>query len=850
MEIFVQIFLALIFLTFFINIIRFFFVIKYKKNNKEKYILLKIKTDPVNEIWPIWAEWLFSAIHASLEKNTFWEWFIKKEKEKVSFEFWIINQKIALFIYCNENQKSTIEGQLYAQYPNIEIEKVEDYSRKWLKIKIQNKNFSKNWKSQRQFREILDTSTAIWAELELASPYIFPIKRYVNFEDSGSSSRIDPIAWIFASLSRLNASDEQIWIQISTTPIWWIWRNRWQNLMKSLSSGLFAHSPSLENSYSLKFLDIWNWKKISWIKAYLMKLFFWWYWRWIWAETQSEETAENNVDKTKESPSIAVSSKIARMWFEVNIRIIYLPKKENKHLAKNKLKEVISSFYQFNLMHLNWFQPRIFNKSNKIILKRFQNRAIIRPDILNTEELATIWHIPEMSVKTPNLEIVSSKKLEWPLNLPSPDIEEKNNFTSLWKTNFRWNSREFWIKNNDRRRHIYIIWKTWMWKSTILENMIFSDIQAWKWVSVIDPHWDLADAVLSFIPKNRVNDVVLFDPADSAFPISFNMLECKNKEQYWVVASGLLWVFKKMYSESWGPRLEHILRNTILALVEVEWTTMLWILRMLSDAKYRNWIVKQVENPTVASFWVNEFWRMQERQLVEAIAPIQNKVWQFLSSSLIRNIFWQRKSSIDLRFAMDKKKIIIVNLSKWKIWEDNSSLLGSMMITKYQIDAMSRANIAEKDRIDHYLYVDEFQNFATDSFATILSEARKYRLNLTMANQYIAQMSDEVKWAVFWNVGSMITFQVWYDDALYFENQFSEEVSSNDIVSIPKYNTYMKIMVDWMPTNTFSAGTLPPPQLNNEDDIIWKTIKVSRERYWRPREKVEEDIIKRSNTLS
>ena len=180
MEIFVQIFLALLFLTFFINIIRFFFVIKYKKNNKEKYILLKIKTDPVNEIWPIWAEWLFSAIHASLEKNTFWEWFIKKEKEKVSFEFWIINQKIALFIYCNENQKSTIEGQLYAQYPNIEIEKVEDYSRKWLKIKIQNKNFSKNWKSQRQFREILDTSTAIWAELELASPYIFPIKRYVN----------------------------------------------------------------------------------------------------------------------------------------------------------------------------------------------------------------------------------------------------------------------------------------------------------------------------------------------------------------------------------------------------------------------------------------------------------------------------------------------------------------------------------------------------------------------------------------------------------------------------------------------------------------------------------------------
>jgi len=852
--------LVLIFFIIFLNIIRFLFVKKYKKQNKEKYVLLKIKSDPTNEIWPIWAEWIFSAIHWSLDKRSFSDWFIKKEETKVSFEFWVINQKIALYIFCNEKQQNTIEGQLYAQYPNIEIEKVEDYSKKWLKIKVSNENpstgsrwqpiSSESQNEKKQFKEIFDTSTAIWAELKLTNPYIFPIKRYVNFEDSATSSRIDPIAWIFAWLSRLNATDEQIWIQISTNPIWSIWRSRWQELMKSLSSGLFAHAPWLENSYSLKFLDIWWWKRVHWLKAKLMKWFLWWYGRWVWAETQSEESAEENVDKSKETPSIAASSKIARMWFKTNIRIIYLPKKENQYLAENKLKEVVSSFYQFNLMQLNWFEPKIFNKSNKLILKRFQNRAVIRPDILNTEELATIWHIPENTVKTPNLETVTSKKLEWPLNLPSPDIEEKTNFTSLWKTNFRWNWREFWIKNDDRRRHIYIIWKTWMWKSTILENMIFSDIQAWKWVSVIDPHWDLAEAVLSFIPKSRVNDVVLFDPADSAFPVSFNMLECKNPDQFDIVASWLLWVFKKMYAESWGPRLEHILRNTILALVEVEWTTMLWILRMLSDEKYRLWISRQIKNPTVASFWNEEFARMQDRQRIEAIAPIQNKVWQFLSSSLIRNIFWQKKSTIDLRFAMDKKKIIVVNLSKWKIWEDNSSLLWSMMITKFQIDAMSRANVPEKERIDHYLYVDEFQNFATDSFATILSEARKYRLNLTMANQYISQMSDEVKWAVFWNVGSMVTFQVWYDDALYFENQFSEEVSSNDIVSIPKYNTYMKIMVDGMPTSTFSASTLPPPDINHDVDLIWKTIKVSRERYWRPREKVEEDIIKWSNNLS
>jgi len=397
----------------------------------------------------------------------------------------------------------------------------------------------------------------------------------------------------------------------------------------------------------------------------------------------------------------------------------------------------------------------------------------------------------------------------------------------------------------DRRRHIYIIGKTGMGKSTLLENMIYSDIMSGKGVGVIDPHGDLADTVLSFIPSSRTNDVVLIDPADRDFPVAFNMIENIDPVYNTIVCSGLVGIFKKIYAESWGPRLEHILRNTILSLLEYPGTTMLGITRILQDDVFRKKVVSCIKDPIVKSFWVNEFSKMQDKMRVEAISPILNKVGQFLSSPIIRNIVGQSKSAIDLRFAMDKSKIVIVNLSKGRIGEDNSALLGSMMITKFQLDAMSRANIPEEDRKDFYLYVDEFQNFATDAFATILSEARKYKLNLTMANQYIAQMPDEVRDAVFGNVGTLISMQVGFDDAEYFSQQFGEEVLPPDLVGMSKYTAYMRLLIDNMPSRTFSMETLPSPAGMKRDDARAERIrKVSRERYATPRAIVEDKILR------
>ncbi|MBD3270194.1 DUF87 domain-containing protein [Candidatus Peregrinibacteria bacterium] len=457
--------------------------------------------------------------------------------------------------------------------------------------------------------------------------------------------------------------------------------------------------------------------------------------------------------------------------------------------------------------------------------------------------------MPNNTVKTPNILWVRSKKLEPPNNLPTVIEGKDNNVTAIGATNYRGINQKFGLKVNDRRRHMYIIGKTGMGKSTLLENMIFSDIHAGKGVGVIDPHGDLAEAVLDFVPSWRTNDVVIFDPSDRDYPIAFNMLENVDPSLNTIIASGLVGIFKKIYGDSWGPRLEHILRNVILSLLEYPGTTMLGIPRVLQDAEFRRRVIRKVEDPLVKSFWVNEFEKLEPRQRTEAISPILNKVGQFLSSPIIRNILGQVKSKVDFRFAMDNKKIVVVNLSKGKIGEDNSSLLGSMLITKFQIDAMSRANIPEKDRIDYYLYVDEFQNFATDSFATILSEARKYKLNLTMANQYIAQMPEEVKDAVFGNVGSILSYQVGVDDAEYLSMQFSEEASPIDLTNLNKFTAYTRLLVDGMPTKTFSLNALPPPHIENEPDRKEKIVRLARERYCVPREIVEDKISRWSKGL-
>ncbi|HUT96450.1 MAG TPA: CxxC-x17-CxxC domain-containing protein [Candidatus Paceibacterota bacterium] len=427
----------------------------------------------------------------------------------------------------------------------------------------------------------------------------------------------------------------------------------------------------------------------------------------------------------------------------------------------------------------------------------------------------------------------------------------ENEITILGETNFRNKRTKFGIKTKDRRQHVYVVGKTGTGKSELLKNMAIQDIQNGHGVAIVDPHGDFAETMLDFVPSNRVNDIIYFNPADLEYPITFNIMENVEPEYRHLVVSGLMGVFKKIWPDVWSARMEYILRNAILSLLEYPGSTLLGVNRLLADKDYRQKVLEKVTDPSVKAFWTNEFAKYPDRFREEAVAPIQNKVGQFISTPLIRNIIGQVKSSIDMREIMDQGKILIVNLSKGRVGEDASQLLGALVITKLQLAAMSRVDVLEHERKDFYLYVDEFQTFATDAFASILSEARKYHLCLTLAHQYVAQLDSmgdkgkntKVRDAIFGNVGTLITFRVGADDAEFLEREFLPVFIADDLVNLTKYTIYLKLMIDGVASRAFSAQTMAPstvPKKSFEDKII----KLSRERYTISRKAVEEKIAR------
>ena len=428
-----------------------------------------------------------------------------------------------------------------------------------------------------------------------------------------------------------------------------------------------------------------------------------------------------------------------------------------------------------------------------------------------------------------------------------PDgVAFNKNITYLAKTNFRAQEQVFGIKRKDRRQHMYVLGKSGSGKSVLLGNMIVQNIWNGEGVCVIDPHGELVESVLATIPAHRVKDVIYFNPADTDYHIGFNVLQVDDPKYKHLVASGLMGIFTKIWANAWSARMEYILNNAILALADTPGSTLLGIPRLLVDKDYRQVVINNLKDPVIKAFWIHEYenWRDQYRN--EAIAPIQNKVGQFLSTSIVRNVVGQAKSTIDLFEMMNTGKIFLVNVSKGRIGEDNSALLGGMIITKLQLAAMERVRIPEDERKDFYLYVDEFQNFVTDAFASILSEARKYRLNLTLAHQYIAQLvtkdSEAVRDAVFGNVGTMIVFRVGAADAEFLEQEFEPEFMIQDMVNLPNYTIYLKLMVDGVTSRPFSAKTLPPYKIPENSNVSQEIIESSRRLYARPRETVEKEI--------
>ncbi len=775
-------------------------------NNKT---ILEILVDRQNEKWAGAFEHILIVLHNTIEeikgnivtKNTY-------KRPDFSFEIAKIWNKIRFFVVCENQYVNFLRNQIFAHYPNIEILETRDYL--WV---------------------IPNDKMFVW-RVWLEKNSLYPIKNFSEIQENSSGSVVDPYSSLTSAL--------------------------WKTGENTLNAFLITFSPipdSMWKQASLKMLALANLRLPTFLKKFVLLLYelkilfvpIIWCMKIIkfFLQTPSDEQAWEEKKDLSDWLDENIKWKLSRLWYGVDMHILCAS--EDALLNKLNIKEIFSPLWIFAFFGQNSLQLKEITQNQKVI-DQIKSRTCWDSFILSTQELSWLVHLPTTYVKTPAINWVLSRSFEPPSNLPIlwQWDENKSDFTPIGISNFRWSKIPFWIGSSDRRRHVYIIWKTWMGKSTLLENMIIDDIKKGRWVAVIDPHGDLAETVIWHIPKARTNQTIIFDPSDVNSPIAFNMLDWVSAEHRPLVASGLVWIFKKIFWESWWPRLEHILRNTILALLEYPNTTLISIPLMLTSDVYRAKVVSKISDPVVKKFWVSEYEKMAPNQKVEAAWPILNKVGQFLSSTILRNILGQPKNSFNMRWAMDNQKIIIVNLSKWKIWEDASQLLGAMMVTKFQMDAMSRADIPEKDRKDFYLYVDEFQNFATDSFATILSEARKYKLNLVMANQYIDQMTETVKWAVFWNVWSIVSFQVWYHDSTILKEVLWGEVTSEDLTNLRKYTIYTKQLIDGMPSKVFSADTFSPHIVNPEvfDTRYQKILQVSREKYATARDIVEHKIYK------
>jgi len=493
-------------------------------------------------------------------------------------------------------------------------------------------------------------------------------------------------------------------------------------------------------------------------------------------------------------------------------------------------------------------KPGMFEKNK--LLKSILDRSfkfIPKNQVLNLEELASIWHLPGLSLTgIRNISWGTTLTGEPPQNLPVAEgLEEadKMQINFIARTEFKNRIATFGIKKMDRRRHVYIVGKSGTGKSWLIANMAINDMRNREGMAVIDPHGDLTEILLDYVPSYRLNEVCILDPSDTDNPFHLNPLEIKSdfkgdlRSQKDLIASGIVTTFQKLYGHSWGPRLEYILRNTILTLTDVPNSTFLDIPRILTDKNFRDKAVEKCQDQVMVNFWKNEFDKMSENFRSEAVSPILNKVGQFISSNIIRQIIGSPHSTIDLEDIMNNGKILILNLPQGKMGEDNAALLGAMFITKIQLAAMNRAHIAEEERRDFFLYVDEFQNFATSSFTKILAEARKYRLCLTLANQYIgqlysAEMKDNLSKAIFGNAGTIVSFIVGADDAKVLAREYGQTYTEEQLVSLGKYQIVTKLCIDSLTSTPFYATTLPLPRCRNQNRE--KALRLSREKYTKP----------------
>lgn len=758
-------------------------------------VLLTLEIPRANDKSELAAEQLFANLHGILRDARELK-LNDGMQEHLSFEIVSVGGRIRFYIWTPKALQSFVEGQIYAQYPSVQIHVTDE-----------------DYVSHERQHSIVYTS-----EVTLTEKEFLPIKTFQSFE-------VDPLAGITGTLAKLEDTKDEVWIQVLARPITNDWHKATEQWAKAQTSS------SIFSGFSDSFQGV----DMRWLAGLFEAL-------WRPPEQGSGggggAKALSERDKTRIS---AAEKKADKIGYQVKIRVAVLT--ENQTNARLRMQAVVGTFKQFNNTGLNGFKM-IRDSFRKEDLTRYKTRLFAdRGYIMNIEEVASVFHLPHSGVETPNIVWASSKTAEPPAMLPviTGNMAIDENISAFGLTNFRGVNHQFGMLRYDRSRHVYIIGQTGAGKSGTLELFALSDIFHNQGYAIIDPHGDFAINNMKFIPATRLDDVVYFNPADTANPLGFNPLELTDSNMKTNTSSEVIGVLKRMFGDSWGPRLEYILRYTILALLDRPETTMLDITRMLTDKAFRDETLTYCQDTVVLQFWKVEFASWNDKFQTEAVAPVLNKVGAFTANPVVRNIIGQSKSSFNIREIMDEGKILIVNLSKGLIGEDNAATLGAFLVTKIQLAAMSRSDIPNiEDRRPFHLYVDEFQNFATDSFATILSEARKYGLNLTVANQYISQMSDTVRNAVFGNVGTIISFRVSPDDSLTLAKQFQPQFEPNDLLQLHNRHFVINMVINGEKQPAFSASTLNLPPV--QSDLTSQIIASTRLRYSRPREDVEAAI--------
>lgn len=738
------------------------------------------------------AEQMFSSFSSLLSHNVSDK--LLKNQQQIAFE--IVAQKgvINFYVACPKMFEEMVEKQIHSAYPTAHIEKVKNHN---------------------IFILPSGKGDYVSAKLKLARKFVLPIKTYLKQES-------DPLSAITNAMSKLDENSSAAF-QLIIKPT----SENWRRASGIASNKIREGKGTVESEH--------------WLLKGMNGLFE------IFSDSihgknkaESQSMMGSNgkpyhqLSPMQESLLKAIQEKSAKVAFEAEIKFVSVS--SDKTTAQSHLQSIISSISQLGTPELNEF--KISNGNTALIKDYILRRISGKTMILNTEELASIYHFPSHYINTPNIDWLMAKEMTPPSNLPEEG-------TVLGKSIYRGVEKLVRIKQEDRRRHIFMIGKTGVGKTTTFTTAFTQDILEGKGGCYIDPLGDAIEDLMGKIPSERIQDVIVFDPSDTEYPMGLNLMEYHTPEQRDFIIQEAIQIFYKLFDPGQtgivGPQWEHWFRNAALTIMnQPGGGTLIDIPRIFTDDAFRQKLVANVNDPIVKAFWQQQLAKTADFHKSEMYNYFISKFGRFMTNDLMRNIIGQKKSAFDIRKIMDEGKILLINLSKGKIGEVNSALLGMIIVSKIQMAAFSRADIFEEQRRDFYLYVDEFQNFTTDSFATILSEARKYHLNLNVTNQYIAQLTEKIRDAVIGNAGTMISYRIGAADAEFLVKEFPG-VNVSDLTNLDTFNTYCKLLIDGTPTKPFSMKGVKDER-NSDVNIREKVRGYARQNFARPKSQVEAEI--------